>query len=210
MKIIYFFPGNKHYLVSLPGLFDDVFLMFKEKHGYVLQFYWLHKISVTDKNRAFYSKTIKYSTQYNIELGKCTVEDECARMRLGYGYLKFHSSNCRGVRIFCVNYTHVRSGMGKYYTVFGIQVRRQKSATPQPKSITWIQAHKLCRNVNTHLPAIRSRHELAELLSILKYSREFPPSRGLFIGLIKKGSFQEVTICFHTYLFEWNENFFFF
>ncbi len=65
--------------------------MFKQQHGYMLQFYWLDDALYTDPKNVSFPQTIQHSTEHNPELGKCTVKDECAKMRKKRpGSLKFN------------------------------------------------------------------------------------------------------------------------
>ena len=72
-----------------------------------------------------------------------------------------------------------------HYIVFDFDFFSIDICNPDPKGlkkISWIEADKLCRHVGGTLPQIRSRDELDELRSLLKFGKVLPPIGLLFIG----------------------------
>ena len=48
---------------------------------------------------------------------------------------------------------------------------------------TWWEADNMCKSINGHLPMLRNRDELNELIALMKLSKFLPPVEFLYIGL---------------------------
>ena len=55
---------------------------------------------------------------------------------------------------------------------------------PYETKKSWIEASMLCRSAGGHLPIIRSRKQLNDLMDIIKMIEQLPPIHLIFIGLI--------------------------
>ena len=51
--------------------------------------------------------------------------------------------------------------------------------------MSWIEANFYCKSIGGTLPIIRDKNELAEIISLLKLSKDILPLEGLYIGLIR-------------------------
>ncbi len=49
---------------------------------------------------------------------------------------------------------------------------------------SWIQASQMCTSHEAHLPLLRSKEEVQELTSLLKFDTKVPPAEVIFIGLL--------------------------
>ena len=67
-------------------------------------------------------------------------------------------------------------------------------STPYSHQRSWIEASKLCRSAGGTLPIIRSREELDELMSLLKYGSALPPIEILYLGFITNAKVSKIEL----------------
>ena len=91
----------------------------------------------------------------------------------------------------CLKYNHHTNYFNfsqHYYFVFDFNFYAtqhfKQYSTPYSHQRSWIEASKLCRSAGGTLPIIRSREELDELISLLKYGSALPPIEILYLGFI--------------------------
>ena len=57
---------------------------------------------------------------------------------------------------------------------------------------TWEEAFAMCSTIGGHLPEVRDRNELDELISLFQLSHDMPPVEAIYIGLYENS---KVRIC---------------
>ncbi len=161
---IQFTSISDSYDINLPAKYRSITLWHKESNcsvaNYTMKVYWIQEIYKQYRNFSLLHKTPQICNQ------NFTVRE------------KFDH---------CINFSSVMKQYKtqKYYILLRKFIQRPYK-TKINVNTSCIEAFNLCKSAHAYLPVLRSRDETDELLALIKFRYQAPPSQVIFIGLLHK------------------------
>lgn len=151
--------GKSSFIVSLPGETISVKLRstVDYTHSHSVHVYWLDKI---------YNKHKTYSVNQPSMCAKLNYTSYC----LNFSFPKYNDS---------INQLQ-NSAYYVFYRQLFIHTTKNMHLI---LGKSWDEASNLCRSAGGHLPVLRSREELNDLIAVMKLSKSIFPMEAIYIGL---------------------------
>ncbi len=145
---------------------------------------------ITNADISWIKNSFRSYVQHN---SSCFTSCQCVDI-LQPGSLLFPDIMSPYLFAYCINFSSVAKGESYFHLLFFREAQNMRDIEPflslqhRPGNnvlVSWKEASRLCRSVGGTLPVFRSRVELNQLLSILKFSPILPILEAFFVGLFQ-------------------------